>query len=822
MAAARGSGHEEGDLDMKRANEEQPAFEAAASLFFDHPELTAADWRRRLAAGSLTAGDGTDEPLSPAVLEELSGLVRQLEEVQTLQESENASGGLAPEEAGSAGLLEVRGREGCSYDLLGRIGTGGQSIVYRGLQKEPFERPVAIKVHYAAADETATLENLRELQAINRLHHPGICQVHDAGVTPWGQPFLALELIEGPPLQRYLDEAKPSCEARLRLFDELLGIVAYAHSEGVIHRDLKPHNILVHSGSGRLKLIDFSIAGIVRPDDTSRTAAGYGTRDYQSPEQAGLTSYRIDARTDVYSLGCLLFELLTGERAFPRPSADDDAPPMADAADREAQRAALGERMRELLCEQTPCCSLEQQAAFAAVVERCVATNPADRFQTVAELKAQVESLLAGQLPLIEVARKRRRGWGWKAAVAAALVAVAAGVAALIQPVPSSASSRVVPAPAEPTAVVSDASRDTAERIYEAVIGPVDGELPGFASAAEENAEHDNWLSLFREQLAALPPAERLPVGLSLAERLFDEDLSKIAAAVSSDFMEAFQFGGGDLRLQARMMTCRLCQVKRTDLEDVRLEAVALINALRENDLLETTPEGLTLVARCAGLMLKSFGPEGADSAKTWLTPLLSDPERLFAVDPTAASKVLLAGMKLHLAAHEPQEALALAAFVTRHNEARLSLRVRYAFFFQEFTALARLDRRDEAFERLRDFLTGTTEMSVPIAKRVISTMADIRMKQERYADAVVLLQSPAMREPPRRSRDAGVTCKANYDAGRCLLELARPEEAAASFHAAADLLPAWQVNIRRDLVHDVEAMVARTEATLAGVDEGR
>ena len=818
MAAARRSGHEEGDLGMKSVHEENAAFESAAGLFFSHPELTAADWRRRLAAKSLTAGDGTDEPLSPAVFEELSGLVRQLEEAQTLQESENASGGVAPEEAGSTGLLQVRGREGCSYALMSRIGTGGQSIVYRGLQKEPFERPVAIKVHYAAADETSTLENLRELQAISRLHHPGICQVHDAGITPWGQPFLALELIEGPPLQRYLDEAKPSCEARLRLFDELVGIVAYAHSEGVIHRDLKPHNILVHSGSGRLKLIDFSIAGIVRPDDTSRTAAGYGTRDYQSPEQAGLTSYRIDARTDVYSLGCLLFELLTGERAFPRPSADD-APPMADAADREAQRAALGERMRELLCEQKLCCSLEQQAA---VVERCVATNPADRFQTVAELKTQVESLLAGQLPLIEVARKRRRAWGWKAAVAAALVAVAAGVAAVMQPVPSSASSRVVPAPAEPTAVFSDAGRDTAERIYAAVIGPVDGELPAFASAAEEDAKHDAWISLLREQLAALPPEERLPVGLSLAERLTDEDLGPVAAAVSSDFMNAFGRVGGDLRLQARMMTRRLYLVKSTDLADVRLEAVALVDALRDHDLLETTPEGLTLVAKCAGMMLKSGGPEGVDTAKAWLRPLLSDPERLFAVDPTAASHVLLADMQLHLNAREPQAALALADVVAQHDQAQLRVRVRYSFLVQEFMALARLDQRDEAFERMRSFLAGAPEMSVPIEKRVISMMADIRMTQKRYADAVALLQRPAMREPPRRSRDAGLTCKAGYDAGRCLLELGRPEEAAASFHAAADLLPAWEAKIRRELIHDVEAWAARTGAALAGVEKGR
>ena len=378
---------------MALAHDDDTAFDAAVRLFFNDSGLSSAAWRQRLTAGRLPTDEGTDELLSPAVCEKLRDLLHHLEEVDAVGEAETLAGDAW--DADSAETLEVRGREGGSYTLHDRIGTGGQSIVYRGVQKAPFERSVAIKVYYAEACGVAAIDNLRELKAISRLQHPGICQQYDAGITPWGQPFLVLELIEGPPLQRFLEQARPGREERLRLFDELLGIVAYVHRQGVIHCDLKPHNILVQAASGRLKLVDFSIAGIDEPDETRRGEPGEGTREYRSPEQAGQTPHQIDARTDIFSLGCLLFELLAGERAFPR-SAAGDGPPRAIAAEPEAGHAPLGQRLRAVVRNQSPDWLPRQRAALVAMIERCVATNPAERFQSVADLKAQLECLRTG------------------------------------------------------------------------------------------------------------------------------------------------------------------------------------------------------------------------------------------------------------------------------------------------------------------------------------------------------------------------------------------------------------------------------------------
>jgi len=812
---------------MIAAEERMTAFEAAERLFFSHADLTAADWSRRLAEGTLFDADGERVPLSAAVFEELTGLVRQLDAVQALQEAEIAGEAATPGDSRSTNALEVRGRDGCSYVLQDRIGTGGHSIVYRGLQTEPFERPVAIKVLYAAAeeadsDECGGISSLRELKAINKLQHPGVCQVHDAGITPWGQPFLALELIDGPPLHRYLAEAKPAIDERLRLFDELLGIVAYAHGEGVIHRDLKPQNVLVHAGSGRLKLIDFGISGIVRPDETSHTAAGYGTCDYQSPEQAGLTAHSIDGRTDIYSLGCLLFEMLTGERAFARPSATDHVFPLTDMASREAQRAALGERMQTALEGQAACCSIEQQAAFAAVVQRCVATEPAERFSSVGELRIQVEQICAGQSVVSEPARRRAAQWGWRAAAAGGMVAAAASLAMFLQPTFSVPPPGLLPGRAEVAGTTSVASREAAERIYANLIQQADGAVPTFVSAAEETAQHNAWIASLPEQLATVPQAERLHAGLDLAERLLDEDLAPVASALARYFLKGYGLVGGDLRLQARMQTIRLCHVGSNHLQVARREAMTLLDGLRENGLLETTPEGLTLLAKCSGFLLACFGSEGRDSAGALLAPVLGDPEPLFAVDATAASLVMVAGMKLQLATQQPEKALALAATVEQQPSALLGLKERYAFLHQVVVALTRLDRGEEAFERLQAFRLETPEMPVSMQKRLVSTMADIRMQQERYEDAVALLRSPAVQEPPGQSGDAGVTVKMLYDAGRCLLNLGRVEDANTSFRAAADLLPAWKSELRPGLVRNVEAMVARSEAALASVEQSR
>ena len=259
--------------------------------------------------------------------------------------------------------LEVVGRGGGSYQLLDRLGTGGHGIVYRGRQRTPFERVVAVKVCYADGSGVESLEGIRELEAVRRLHHPGVGDVLDAGVTLRLQPFLVLQYVDGLPLHRSLQERHPSFEARLQIFGDVLDAVAYSHAEGVVHRDLKPQNILIHAASGRPQVIDFGISRITEPscsDPTTLTANSNGTREYQSPEQAGWIDHAVDARTDVYALGCVLFELLTGEQAFPR----EDVPRSMGAAElcrRHAHKVeALRGRFEPVVARQFPASARRQ------------------------------------------------------------------------------------------------------------------------------------------------------------------------------------------------------------------------------------------------------------------------------------------------------------------------------------------------------------------------------------------------------------------------------------------------------------------------------
>jgi serine/threonine protein kinase/tetratricopeptide (TPR) repeat protein len=390
----------------------------AEDLFFASGHLSTEEWRRCLAAGCVGSIELTAE-----MREELEELVAQLEHVSGADQPAAGSDGGYPEPLN----LRVTGRQGCQYELVRKIGTGGHSTVYEAIQREPFQRPVAVKVYYASSKSSDSLGELREIQALTRLQHPGICQVLDAGVTPWQQPFLVLELIVGSPLDRHIAEQNLAFDQRLLLVTQVVEIIADAHIQGVIHRDLKPQNVLVHAASGRVKLIDFSIAGISDPTATARsnsTAAGYGTRTYQSPEQAGLIHHPVDHRSDLYSLGCVLFEVLTGDPAFPAEAADLHLRAATDERRRQATlRASLSSRLLERLSDLFDRVPLSQRQAIAAVVERCVEEAPDDRIQSATELKQHLDTVTAGlplELPPAPAARRRRLKQ-------ATLLAVAAG-----------------------------------------------------------------------------------------------------------------------------------------------------------------------------------------------------------------------------------------------------------------------------------------------------------------------------------------------------------------------------------------------------------
>jgi non-specific serine/threonine protein kinase/serine/threonine-protein kinase len=206
------------------------------------------------------------------------------------------------------------------YHMLQSIGLGGMGEVWLAEQKEPVRRRVAIKLIKAGMDTREVVARFEiERQALALMDHPAIAKVFDAGSTPQGRPYFVMEYVTGIPITAYCDEHKLTTRQRLELFVRVCEGVQHAHQKAIIHRDLKPSNILVSEVDGKPlpRIIDFGVAKATSQRltaDTMFTRVGdiVGTPEYMSPEQADLTGVDVDTRTDVYSLGVLLYELLVG------------------------------------------------------------------------------------------------------------------------------------------------------------------------------------------------------------------------------------------------------------------------------------------------------------------------------------------------------------------------------------------------------------------------------------------------------------------------------------------------------------------------------
>lgn len=242
--------------------------------------------------------------------------------------------------------IEKSGTRIGNYTLIEQIGEGGFGIVFRAQQLEPVQREVAVKIIKPGMDTSEVVARFEaERQALARMEHPCIAHAIDAGSTESGRPYFVMELVHGIPITEFCDQHKLSTAERLALFVDVCRGIQHAHHKGVIHRDIKPSNVLVSNDTDRPipKIIDFGVAkAITAPLSDSKFVTRQkqllGTPLYMSPEQAQLTDFSVDTRTDIYSLGVMLYEILTG------------APPFAPARLRNADF----EELRRIIREEEP------------------------------------------------------------------------------------------------------------------------------------------------------------------------------------------------------------------------------------------------------------------------------------------------------------------------------------------------------------------------------------------------------------------------------------------------------------------------------------
>jgi serine/threonine protein kinase len=359
-----------------------------------------------------------------------------------------------PSPAASLGIsAEQPGSRIGPYRLLSVLGEGGMGIVYLAEQEQPIRRQVALKIIKPGMDSKRVIARFEaERQALALLDHPNIAHVHDAGATESGRPYFVMEYVEGLAISEHCDRHKLTIEERLGLFLQLCHAVHHAHQKGIIHRDIKPSNILVASIDDQAvpKIIDFGVAKAVSQPLTERTLYTeqgqlFGTPEYMSPEQANMANEDVDTRSDIYSLGVLLYVLLTGALPFDSKELREGGVDHIRQVIRETEPKTPSTRLTGLGEEAKN--AAENRGTAVATLARCLhrelewiplkamRKERAERYQSASELAGDIQNYLNGD-PLVagppsavyRVKKIVRRHWALVLGIAAVLVVLVGGI----------------------------------------------------------------------------------------------------------------------------------------------------------------------------------------------------------------------------------------------------------------------------------------------------------------------------------------------------------------------------------------------------------
>ncbi len=684
------------------------------------------------------------ESRDPELRERVQRLLRRHEEGESF-----VAPLLDPDQPPSEGPGTVIGR----YKLLQHIGDGGFGSVYMAEQTEPVVRDVALKIIKLGMDTKQVVARFEaERQALAMMEHPNIAKVLDGGATETGRPYFVMELVRGISITEYCDQNKLKTRERLELFIEVCQAIQHAHQKGVIHRDLKPSNVLVtlHDGRPVPKVIDFGIAKAMHGRLTEKTLFTefrqfIGTPAYMSPEQAGMSGLDIDTRTDIYSLGVLLYELLTGTTPFET---------------RALLEAGYGE-MQRIICEQEPhrpsarirtqgsaeiACRRQLEVRSLSrllrgdldwIVMRTLEKERARRYDSAAALAADVERYLSDQPVLAgapsaayraaKFVRRHRVAVGAGAAVLLALVAAVVGTGSGL-----AAALRERERAEEEAAAAQDA-RDESEAVtsfltlmFESVHPQESGrdvtvrevldqasERLGTAFPARPGVEARlrGALGVAYRQLGLLEDAEEhLPVAAEIRRRTGgSDDIDTLRATAN---LASLRLDQGRIEEAEELLREAVDGLSRTVGEDDPLTLGALTNLAVVHSRRIEDEEAVALHRRALEGQRRVQGPDHPDTlgALLNLADLLSGMDRLDEAEPLMREAVM--GWERTHGPDQPGTLLAL------HNLALLELRLEH---YEEAETIMRrvVEARRRVFgDRHPETLSALANLGYILAQR--------------------------------------------------------------------------------------------------------